>query len=423
MAGEDITVAQLRQLLGVQDELRQQADSRWRNAQRVLVSLLETFAPEEVDRRLKSGLALDSLGVEELAQLVSQKISTRSRTPQPICKETDCSQEVQELKRQLQANQEESGKLRTANQRLTGEVKSLREERDGLQNELTALRQVTSSQVKGSKSDPQEEPAHGSPNIKSVPEPDWMTAWRKLDTFDRDSTVLRLMGETGLARRPLIEGQVAEMLGIKRAGGSIRALMSRLVGLNLIEIFRPWEADGAGTGGRFPDLVRLTDQGQLAFWVLSGNRPKANEYDLLLERHVSPEHTLLNLQAADALGEASYRVNLTPPEITLTDGSLFRPDLVIVDGQGEIHYVEVERDTEKNVEQRQAKWRNFVQASRGQLFVVCDNRSCMRKICSEINFYLGNQPMTISLTNLVEIQAGKRGDGDSIWLEVKNRKI
>jgi hypothetical protein len=52
---------------------------------------------------------------------------------------------------------------------------------------------------------------------------------------------------------------------------------------------------------------------------LAAHQPTAartNEYDLLLERHVSPEHTLLNLQAADVLREAGYQVNLTPPEIT-----------------------------------------------------------------------------------------------------------
>ena len=58
MAGEEITVDQLRQLLGVQADLRQQAESRWQQAQRILVSLLESFAPEEVERRLKSGQPL-----------------------------------------------------------------------------------------------------------------------------------------------------------------------------------------------------------------------------------------------------------------------------------------------------------------------------------------------------------------------------
>jgi hypothetical protein len=121
------------------------------------------------------------------------------------------------------------------------------------------------------------------------------------------------------------------------------------------------------------------------------------------------------------LREAGYQVNLTPPVVHLPDGSLFKPDLVLIDEQGALLFVEVERDTDKNIEQRQAKWRNFYQASGGKLFVVCDNRSCMRNIRSEINYCLGNKPVVISLTNLADLQTGKRGEGDSIWLEAKHK--
>ena len=78
-------------------------------------------------------------------------------------------------------------------------------------------------------------------------------------------------------------------------------------------------------------------------------------------------------------------------------------------------------DWDKNIEQRQAKWRNFYQASGGRMFVVCDNRSCMRNIRSEINYCLGNKPLIDSLTNLADFQTGKRGERDSVWLEARNR--
>jgi hypothetical protein len=76
----------------------------------------------------------------------------------------------------------------------------------------------------------------------------------------------------------------------------------------------------------------------------------------------------------------------------------------------------VERDVDKNFEQRQAKWRNFYQVSRGRMFVVCDNRSCMRKIRSGINYCLGTRPLIVSLTNLADFKAGKLGDGDIVRL-------
>jgi len=66
-------------------------------------------------------------------------------------------------------------------------------------------------------------------------------------------------------------------------------------------------------------------------------------------------------------------------------------------------------------------WCNFYQASGGRMFVVCDNRSCMRNIRREINYCLGNKPLVVSLTNLTDLQGGKRGERDSVWLEMRNR--
>jgi hypothetical protein len=43
----------------------------------------------------------------------------------------------------------------------------------------------------------------------------------------------------------------------------------------------------------------------------------------------------------------------------------------------------------------------------------------MRNIRSEINYYLGNKPVVTSLINLADLQTRKRGEGDSIRLEVK----
>jgi hypothetical protein len=50
------------------------------------------------------------------------------------------------------------------------------------------------------------------------------------------------------------------------------------------------------------------------------------------------------------------------------------------------------------------------------------NRSCTRNIRSKINYCLGNKPLIASLTNLADLQTGKRGDGDRIWFEISRRK-
>lgn len=420
MAGEEITIDNLRQLLSIQTDLREQAETRWRKAQRVLVSLLETFAPEEVDQRLKNGRPLDHLPVDELELLVRQQVGNRLHHVQRLLNDSQTAQRVQNLRDQLEKLIAQNEELQKENKQLQDRINRLEAEKIDLLDQLAALRAVSQEQRQTTAEQELDNSAHDG---SDPPEPVWMASWRQAETFERDAGILKLIAETGLARRPVIEAQAAELLGIKKAGGSIQALMTRLEDLHLIERFRPWTAEGAGTGGKFPDLVRLTDQGRLAYWLLTNQQPQVNEYDLLLERHVSPEHTLLNMQAADVLREAGYHVNLTPPEITLPDGGLFRPDLAIVDDQGATHFVEVERDVDKNLEQRQAKWRNFYQASGGRMFVVCDNRSCMRNIRSEINYCLGNKSLVVSLTNLADLLTGKRGEGDRIWLEVKQKGI
>jgi len=418
MAGEEITIDNLRQLLSIQTDLREQAETRWRKAQRVLVSLLETFAPEEVDQRLKNGRPLDHLPVDELEQLVRQQVGNRLHHVQRLLNDSQAAQRVQNLREQLEKLMAQNEELQKENRQLQDQINHLEAEKTDLLNRLAALGAVLQEQRQ---TNAEQGPAGSVLDESAPPEPVWMATWRQAETFERDAGILKMIAETGLARRPVIEALAAALLGIKKAGGSLQALLTRLEDLHLIERFRPWTAEGAGTGGKFPDLVRLTDQGRLAYWLLTSQQPQPNEYDLLLECHVSPEHTLLNLQAADMLREAGYQVDLTPPEITLPEGGLFRPDLAIVDDQGATHFVEVERDTDKNLEQRQAKWRNFYQASGGRMYVVCDNRTCMRNIRSEINYCLGNKPLAVSLTNLADLQAGKRGEGDTVWLETRNR--
>jgi hypothetical protein len=43
------------------------------------------------------------------------------------------------------------------------------------------------------------------------------------------------------------------------------------------------------------------------------------------------------------------------------------------------------------------------------MFVVCDNRSCMRNIRIDINYCLGNKLLVVSITNLADLQIGKQG--------------
>jgi regulator of replication initiation timing len=248
MAANDVTIDNLRQLLHIQTELREQAETRWRKAQRLLVGLLETFAPDEVDQRLKAGHPLDHLPVDELEHLVRQQVGNRLHNYQSLLNDSQTAQRVQNLRTQVEKLISQVDELRKDNQELQNRINHLEAEKIDLLNQISALQAV-------SKKD-QESPITSRPvpleyHEDPPPEPAWMASWRKAETFERDAGVLKVIAETGLARRPLIEAQAAELLGIKKAGGSIQALLTRLVDLHLIETFRPWTAEGAGTGGRF----------------------------------------------------------------------------------------------------------------------------------------------------------------------------
>jgi hypothetical protein len=73
------------------------------------------------------------------------------------------------------------------------------------------------------------------------------------------------------------------------------------------------------------------------------------------------------------------------PSTPAQTAGLFRPAFVIVEE-------EVQLDTDKNTEERQAKWFNFYQNSGGRLHIMRDNRSCMTDIRSEINYCLMSHP-------------------------------
>jgi hypothetical protein len=405
MTKEEIIVDQLRQLLHIQSDLRELAENRWQRAQRELVTLLERVAPEEVERRLKNGLPLDSLGVEDLTRLIGQRISTPLRQPQGGQSVVDCSSATKPLLEKIQNDQSEIEKLQTEIRRLGEKMQTSRDELDGYQSLLATLQQIPEKQAHKPNPHPDGRSLAEAPRNEDAPEPDWMADWRKTETFERDAAVLRLLGETGLARRPLIE---------LRLGGSVQDSFNRLEEMGLIESFHP-----SDPGSLSPDLARLAEHGRLAYMLLSGASPLPNEYEALLARHISPEHTQLYLQAADLLRAASYRVSLFPPDLHLTDGSLFMTDLLAVNPKGQSLYIEVETDAHQNREQRLVQWRSALQANGGRIYIICDSPSSMRSIRSEFNFALGRQAGGCYLTNLADLQAGKRAQDGGIWLDTR----
>src|SRR5690606_29568917 len=184
---------------------------------------------------------------DELEQLVRQQVGNRLHHVQRLLNDSQAAQRVQNLRDQLEKLITQNEELQKENKQLQDRINRLEAEKIDLLDQLTALRAVSQEQRQSKAEQISDISTHGE---SDPPEPAWMASWRQAETFERDVGILKMIAETGLARRPVIEAQAAEQLGIKKAGGSIQALMTRLEDLHLIERFRPWTADGAGTGGR-----------------------------------------------------------------------------------------------------------------------------------------------------------------------------
>lgn len=298
--------------------------------------------------------------------------------------------------------------------------KKLLAEKSALEAHLSALRQV---QKDVASLDVQ------SPNMVTdnpgtlTTIPDWIKTWKESKTFEKTSTAILVMGEMGIALRPTIIKVMAKRLSLSAANKNLDEALNWLMTTEdkscpiLIDQVGSVLEQGSSSGGNQPAVLHLTQDGQVAYQVLSGKPPKENEFDMLLRHHSSPEHTILNIQAGEILVEEGYQIRGRAQSINLSNGETYIPDIVAVDPKtGEVIFIEVERDVSKDQVSRKQKWMKFYEASNGNLYVFCDNLNCQRTIQGEINLALGGLAYNSFLTNLHGIRNGKRAEKDrSIW--------
>jgi hypothetical protein len=410
------TVEGFRKMLDVMARLRDQNEARATEASCQLVRLLEKYAPGEVDRRVKAGEMLDSLPISALADLLEKEMDKRNAFADRLVAMHGVSAE--------KVTQAETDIARYKDEVNRSEVKigELERENQTLRIQLIANWQATEIQSHEENEASKEidyDLMPAQPKRLSTADSIWLEKWKITGTFERDSACLRLIGETGLSRRPVLEKKLAEMFGIRSTGGSITGLIERMQEMGLLEIFRPWKEGSHRSirGGHYPDLIRLTEKGMVIYQVMFQLVPMGCEYDILLPMHVTPEHTLLNLYAKDILCNAGYELVTIAPEILLPNARHYKPDLVVKDADGSILYIEVERDTRKSLRER--KWQNAHAAGGGKIYVLCENRTCMATIRNEINCSMEDN--TLYISNIPDLLAGKRGENDSIWMEVSKK--
>ena len=412
----------VRQSLEHQQALQANAERKWKSAHQGLVEIVRSLDSDYYDACQKSGHAIEGFDDEALHHWIVIRVkSLQNRLLQTMRSDNssilqnqldEAVQKIEDYQQEEKRQREIIRGLQTENQQLSTHLHAIRQ----MHRPAAAQEEPQGNSQTGEKQEP----------IKSVEgEPDWMKEWRSGRTFVKESTALILMGETGKSLRHSLVDLLSKKLNLSSNNSSLSETFNRLINFDtiggLVEVLNVFEQTGSSTGGNHPDVLRLTGRGQMAYQYLSGKLPIENEYERLIRRHKSPEHTLLNIQAEEALVEfGGYRIAEQAPDIQLPDGSLFIPDLVAVDpSTGEMIFVEVEREAGKDRGARVRKWKNLLNATNGNIYVICDNIGCERAIQTEINQALGDARFNSHLTNINSLRKGKRAQDGGMWLSVR----
>jgi hypothetical protein len=158
-------------------------------------------------------------------------------------------------------------------------------------------------------------------------------------------------------------------------------------------------------------LIRLTERGKDIYKLFRGEPPGPSHATALLKRHKSKEHAALNLGAAELLWRAGHEVKLVPDNVPLESEGIDHPDLLIAEqDSGEVLYIECERATHKNPEERSQKWKLYYAATDGRFCVITPSEEATEAIKGEILDWAGDQPLTLWMGDMERSREG------NVWL-------
>ncbi|MGA2110587.1 MAG: hypothetical protein ABSG98_00385 [Anaerolineales bacterium] len=437
-SSEAIRVGQLQSLLRVEVELHEEAERESRAVKLELIRLLETVAPDQAEADLSAGPSVETLSAKELISILQSRLIASGAKGDRLAdgpRETAAgvrSKDYQALRNELGTTKEKLTASQSTAERLQRDLdasreqnKFLIEERKRLLEKVAPLEGPPKEGMDEGAAPPATFPAEAGKEEPQETEfaramPRWLSEWQDEETFETDKRLLLLLGETGLSRRPAVEVALARELGIKQTTRTIRSRIGRLQDEGLVEILRPWKEPSLPICSHLPDLVKLSEKGRQAFSALAGHAAKAADLEVLAAKYSSPEKALLVLVAADMLSANGYA------KVEYADANVPAPaDLVAEDRDRQAISVAVVRDDpgDGRPGRGEGRWPILHELTRGNLYVICDSRACMYRTRNQINYVLGTRPVSIHLTNLSDLQAGKRGEGKTIWLESKSRPM
>lgn len=362
-----ITKSVFNDLLETQIRLREEAEGRWQAARRFILEVTGYVASEWLFEKQTSGTDLDRIPLETLISVVREHI------PRLVAKTASTPVQVADpdLRKKYQRLEEKFRQAEILITNLQGENRNL----------ANLARQRSESEHKNKSIQSQEAEAIPVPDLSILP--NFYLEWTQEKFFKREAFALRLMGETGLARAPELKKAIVKQFEMSPNSGSADGTLGSLVERGFVTD----HSTEGGLVGRPSDVIELTHLGQMVYLFLTGKKPVESEYALKKE-HKTDAHTLLNLKAKDWLSKAGYEILEHAPVIQ-TSGFVFNPDM-IASRDGKTIYIEVERESNKGNQDRDAKWRNFFQFTGGQMYIFCENKKAQRAIIREVNAALGS---------------------------------
>jgi hypothetical protein len=407
----------IRQSQEHEQEMETKAQKLWEYAHKQLVTFLRTMDMDYGEACDRGGRPLDSFRDEDLAYLIHVRLKA-------LMNKSDGREQTTGLdaaRQQLRGLNKDFSDLQLKNIELMASNTKVQKENEKLARQLTSLLEEKNSGA--SQSPPQANPIGDGSSSSGNSIPDWIKDWRGSESFEKSSMVIQVMGETGKALRASINRELAKRLALPADDESLGEAASCLMGdegraqPGLIERIE-------AIPGKYSDSVlRLSREGQLAYRLLTSREPMENEYERLIRLHSAPEQSILNIQATEMLAEAGYVIKGQAQKVQLPEGGLIVPDIILIDpSTGELILVKVEWGGPKDLLARKQKWIHLYSASKGNLYVFCDSLTSQRAVQAEMNLALAGLVYNSYLTNLHDLQKGKRSEQSGIWLSSKKAK-
>jgi hypothetical protein len=257
---------------------------------------------------------------------------------------------------------------------LKGQIASAEEERDALireRDELKAQIAILQEQVRSGAG------GQGLSGGRRAPRPlEDTLAKSEADSSDRTrrDEMIILLGDGLCFMAPDLRRRLAARWELAERSKPLWDLIAQAESEGLIALHE------TSTRGN-PQLVGLTTAGCAAYRDLTGHEALLPAIERLMERHVSADHTALNIRTAEGFRALGCTVDMDPVE---AEGA-FQPDLKVLTPDEEILFIEAETGkSHRSLEGTLGKWDALAQGGGGIIHIVVPDEKVHKLLRKEI---------------------------------------